>query len=133
LLKKWGVESRLRAVAEPEKDATFLCFGRGDPRDIVIDGQKIVGSAQRRRKGAVLQHGSLLLRRSPHAQQFDGVFDIVPELVLTANAEAQLAADIGNALGKIRPDFVPKGSVLERAKALEASRYRTSEWSKELP
>ena len=42
----------------------FLCFTDGDPEDIVADGFKVVGSAERRRCGAILQHGSILLRRS---------------------------------------------------------------------
>jgi len=54
----------------------FLCFGRGDPRDILIDGKKVVGSAQRRRRGAILQHGSLLIKKSQYAPQFGGLTDL---------------------------------------------------------
>jgi lipoate-protein ligase A len=37
--------------------------------------QKILGSAQRRLRGAILQHGSLLLEKSPHAPELAGVYD----------------------------------------------------------
>lgn len=57
-------------------DPSFLCFARGDARDIVIGGRKIVGSAQRRRRGAVLQHGSILLRTSSHAPEFPGIREL---------------------------------------------------------
>jgi len=43
----------------------LLCFDRRARGDVIIraaDGHKILGSAQRRLRGAVLQHGSLLLR-----------------------------------------------------------------------
>ena len=37
---------------------------------------KILGSAQRRYRGAILQHGSLLLEKSPHAPELAGWSDI---------------------------------------------------------
>ena len=67
----------------------FLCFGRGDPHDIVLGPHKIVGSAQRRRRGAVLQHGSILLQQSPHAPEFPGIHELCGvELPAAALAEA---------------------------------------------
>lgn len=41
----------------------FFCFERHSRFDLLADGRKIMGSAQRRTAGAVLQHGSLILRR----------------------------------------------------------------------
>ena len=49
-----------KSAAEP-----FLCFQRRSPGDVLLGEHKICGSAQRRRNGAVLQHGSLLWRASP--------------------------------------------------------------------
>ncbi len=57
-------------------DQSFLCFSRGDARDIVSGAHKIVGSAQRRRQGAILQHGSILLKRSELAPEFPGIEDL---------------------------------------------------------
>ncbi|MCR9201514.1 MAG: hypothetical protein NXI04_22965 [Planctomycetaceae bacterium] len=73
-------------TAVPREAEPFLCFLRGDPRDVVMGSDKIIGSAQRRRKGAILQHGSLLLRASKLLPEVPGVFDISPgvsEPVLT--------------------------------------------------
>jgi lipoate-protein ligase A len=75
-LVQQGIHAALRGEALAEREGAFLCFGRGDPRDIVLAGQKILGSAQRRRRGAVLQHGSLLVRASEYARQFPGVLDL---------------------------------------------------------
>lgn len=75
ILKTFGVQCEMRGEAA-FADKPFLCFGRGDERDIVITGQKIVGSAQRRRQGAVLQHGSILLRQSRYAPEFPGIVDL---------------------------------------------------------
>ena len=65
-----------RGEAQPGLGGAFLCFSRGDSFDLVWQGHKVLGSAQRRRKGAVLQHGSLLLTRSPHAPEFPGLTDL---------------------------------------------------------
>ena len=57
----------------------FLCFLRHDDRDIVIGKNKVVGSAQRRRKGSILQHGSILLEASRYVPDVLGLRDLVPE------------------------------------------------------
>ena len=54
----------------------ILCFTGADPEDIVGMGHKWVGSAQRRRGGAVLQHGSILLARSPVVPELIGLCDV---------------------------------------------------------
>ena len=75
-----GVEARLRGAGDRGADARTLCFLRADPRDVVVTDaagvvRKVVGSAQRRRRGAVLQHGSLLLAASPHAPEIPGLIE----------------------------------------------------------
>jgi lipoate-protein ligase A len=94
LLSAAGVPCQLRsefdavnsgtAVADAGKDAAmkaepFLCFLRKNANDIVhATGNKIVGSAQRRRKGVTLQHGSIILKASPVVPQLPGIIDLEP-------------------------------------------------------
>ncbi len=54
----------------------FLCFQRRSPGDVLLSGEKICGSAQRRVAGAILQHGSLLLQKSNAAPELSGVAEI---------------------------------------------------------
>ena len=54
----------------------FLCFQRRACGDIVSGNVKVVGSAQRRRRGAVLQHGSILLSRSDSAPELQGLREV---------------------------------------------------------
>ncbi len=62
-------------AAEP-----FLCFLRSNPNDIVHEsGIKIVGSAQRRRKGITLQHGSILLSASQVCPGVKGILQVMKE------------------------------------------------------
>lgn len=73
-----GVEIARRGKNFAGPNEPFLCFQREAAPDLVVSGQKVLGSAQRRRRGAVLQHGSLLLRVSPHTPEIPGLCDLVP-------------------------------------------------------
>jgi lipoate-protein ligase A len=54
----------------------FLCFQRHTPGDVLIGDDKVAGSAQRRSRGALLQHGSILLSRSDCAPELPGINDV---------------------------------------------------------
>ena len=60
----------------PGTDRPFLCFQDRDAADVVVGPVKLVGSAQRRRAGAVLQHGSILLARSLTTPELPGLSDL---------------------------------------------------------
>ncbi|MBL8851833.1 MAG: lipoate--protein ligase family protein [Planctomycetaceae bacterium] len=135
VLARHGAHARMRgdaAATSDQRPATsdpFLCFGRGDPNDIVLGTYKIVGSAQRRRRGAILQHGSVLLERSPHAPEFSGLreltgvtFDPEPFSVEVGSA---LATTLGeHAEGGLEPDE------LDRAATLQRKRYFALRWER---
>ena len=53
----------------------MLCFLHQTPADLAVGGSKVVGSARRRMRGALLQHGSVLLDRSEFAPSLPGVND----------------------------------------------------------
>jgi lipoyl(octanoyl) transferase len=126
-----SVSSRLRGTSVSGAEGEFLCFGRGDPRDVVLEGQKIVGSAQRRRRGAVLQHGSLLLRRSEFAPEFPGVLDLAPGVALDDGFVAELGESTGAIFGSFTASESHDRLVEERVTLLEP-RYRTLNWGRRL-
>lgn len=88
-LARLGAGVELRGQTNAELAERYLCFGRGDSFDLVVATAtqppfaeqvgpwKVVGSAQRRRKGAVLQHGSILLGTSAHAPDFPGLRELL--------------------------------------------------------
>ena len=62
-LQSLGVHATLapsRPAARPSSGPTS-CFASPVGGEILVDGRKLVGSAQVRRAGALLQHGSILL------------------------------------------------------------------------
>ncbi len=107
-LRGIGVNAGLRGRDESERDGGFLCFSRGDPQDIVVGPHKVVGSAQRRRKGAVLQHGSLLLERSELAPEFPGVRDLGASKWCLASALETLSSRLGELLAGAEGPLVPE-------------------------
>ena len=54
----------------------FLCFHRRTPVDVLVGQSKILGSAQRRVKSGLLQHGSFLISKSSEYPDFEGVGDL---------------------------------------------------------
>lgn len=65
-----------KSVSSPQKPEPFLCFQRRANGDILMEQQKVCGSAQRRWKNALLQHGSILLRKSEFAPELLGIEEI---------------------------------------------------------
>ncbi len=78
VLSQWGISARLRSAAEAKRPSPepFLCFQRRAEGDLVRGEFKVAGSAQRRRSGALLQHGSVLLARSTAAPELPGLEDL---------------------------------------------------------
>jgi lipoyl(octanoyl) transferase len=78
-----GFPVSLRGQTLKRPDEPLLCFLRQDSHDLTLRGNKILGSAQRRRRGAILQHGSLIRRASALAMHLPGLEDLgsvkVPE------------------------------------------------------
>ena len=120
-----GLTGSSRADGEP-----FLCFQRRGAFDLVLDGAKVVGSAQRRRRGAVLEHGSVLLARSSHAPELAGIRELTgsqPELaVLIERLAGELAAELGLSLER------EKVSAAELAAAgrLASEKYQSPAWNR---
>lgn len=75
-LQSIQVPARLRGQTVKKAHEPLLCFQRQDSHDIVLKGFKILGSAQRRRRGAILQHGSLIRCRSPFAPHIPGIAEL---------------------------------------------------------
>ena len=106
LQREYGVDARLAAEivpvdefpSQPDGAEPFLCFERRAPEDVVVADEmrryvKILGSAMRLRRAAILLHGSLLVRRSRHAPQLPGLADLLPRLdTAPPNFDRQLLA-----------------------------------------
>lgn len=76
-LQRCGFAASLQPTSEPaSKSAAFLCFKRRTEGDILVGSDKVIGSAQRRGKRSLLQHGSVLLARSRYAETLLGLAEL---------------------------------------------------------
>jgi len=129
-LRCQGVAATRRGGAVGGGNRPFLCFADRDPEDLVVAGSKVVGSAQRRRAGAILQHGSLLLVHSEVTPELPGVADLAGVGAAEAPWHALLHALIPVALDLAPRDQATPPSVLARAAALEQGTYRQPAWTR---
>lgn len=77
-LARFGIETTLCSASEQPGTLgqPFLCFQRRMCGDVLLGTSKVCGSAQRRRRGAILQHGSLLLAASPRTPELVGLGEL---------------------------------------------------------
>lgn len=108
-------------------DEPFLCFERRDAADVVVRGAKIIGSAQRRRGGRLLQHGGIILARSPFTPAIPGLVDLAatPSVDLIQELTLRLANRWG---------LTPQPGQLTEAErrlaiSLALARYSQPEWN----
>jgi lipoate-protein ligase A len=107
----------------------FLCFQRRAPGDVVVNHSKIMGSAQRRAKGALLQHGSLILGRSAAAPEILGLREIMDVPFSRAEIIRQWTVLLGRRLlADFRPDTLAPEE-LDRIKCLAAEKYGHPAWT----
>jgi lipoyl(octanoyl) transferase len=107
----------------------FLCFTDRDPEDIVFRGFKLVGSAQRRRSGAVLQHGSLLLACSRKTPELPGISNITSVSSDPAIWGETLKTILPQALGLVSMSENIPPEVRRRADLLAAEFYGNETWT----
>ncbi len=64
------------AAGAAVKQGDVLCFQQFTPGDLLCDGFKVVGSAQRKHHLHLMQHGGILLARSEHAPALPGLREL---------------------------------------------------------
>ena len=109
------------------KEDAFLCFQRRTDEDLIISGYKIVGSAQRRARAALLQHGSVLLRASAATPQLPGVFDLTSMKLEIDTICDQIIGSIGGWMNVDFSEGQPGSEELDRARE-SRQRFESSGW-----
>lgn len=124
-----GVPAAPVVCGNEKKLGPFLCFQHQTPGDLLVDGHKIVGSAQRRPHGALLQHGSVLLSQSEHAPVLPGVSELNGPTISPAELAEKFLDRLRHETGWT---FEP-GELTEEEKSLslqiEQEKYGSAEWT----
>jgi lipoate-protein ligase A len=121
--------ARADESARFSRSRPFLCFTDRDPEDILVSDMKVLGSAQRRRNGAVLQHGSLLLEQSSRVPELPGLRELAAVELDRAGWSALLGLHIIEALSLRGRTATVTPSERGQAATLAAEVYRNRAWT----
>ena len=134
-LAGFGIEASLfeppdgAPASPPACSCPFLCFQRRLPGDVIVAHQKIGGSAQRRRGGAVLQHGSVLLDRSLAAPELPGMNQLCGGGISARSLTAAWVERIERGLGLLFTADRLKSDEQSDARRVAAEKYGSASWT----
>jgi lipoate-protein ligase A len=128
VVKRLGVAARPVVCGEEKTLGPVLCFQRHTPGDLVIDGVKVVGSAQRKRRGAILQHGTIRLRGSELVPQLPGVRELAGVVVSADEMVTGLTGELCRVLNRTAEPATWANEDERRIAEVERQ-YRSSEWN----
>jgi lipoate-protein ligase A len=118
------------------REEPFMCFERRSPGDVLLvdvptgSGEhKIVGSAQRRRRGSVLQQGSILWATSPAAPKIHGFTNLTGVSIPLAEAAENLSTKILDSLHLNHEIAQHSGELLAAARESCTDRYDLPTWT----
>lgn len=120
-------------------DEPFLCFQRRSEGDILLSEidatpdsptHKIVGSAQRRRRGTVLQHGSILTSRSDFAPELPGIADLAHSESIAARLFDSVRTSFCESLDIELAEYELTEHLLKKAEQLACDKYQANSWTK---
>lgn len=125
VLSGFGVTARAVICGEEQKLAPVLCFQHQTAGDLLVNGKKVAGSAQRKSKGALLQHGSTLFKQSPFAPSVPGILELAG---VTVNPQAFIDAMLKAIEWKLDPGDWTNEELALAAK-FEREKYSSDEWN----
>ena len=130
VLASLGLDGTLCESRQPDSATPppFLCFLRREAGDVLVDGHKVAGSAQRRRQGAVLQHGSVLFAQSPHAPELLGLQELANTTVTEADLMLPWIDKLADVLQIQWQTSSFSTDVSDRAQRLMAGKYGQPAW-----
>jgi lipoyl(octanoyl) transferase len=125
VLAKSGVDARSVLCGQEQKLEPILCFQHQTAGDLLVNGRKVAGSAQRKHKGALLQHGSILFRQSPFAPSVPGILELAGVTV----DPGQFMAEVVRTLDWPAVPGDWSNEELAMAAKFEKEKYSSDEWN----
>ena len=131
VLTAWNVRARRCAKIEVQDDQPepFLCFERRACGDVLLGDAKIGGSAQRRRRGAMSQHGSVLLKQSEFAPELPGILELTSVSIEYDDLVDRRSSALIQRLGGAVDSAEYTGEELEQAKSLVHNKFGAETWN----
>lgn len=128
-LESAGLNAVKNEILQKPLEVNFLCFQRRAPNDVLIEGEKICGSAQRKKHHAISQHGSVILETSAFAPEIRGINQITrATLDLTTLIEAWVSI-FSQETGANLVDSLLEPAEMELARELTGVKFSTIKWN----
>ncbi len=115
--------------AEPITHGDILCFQQYTCGDVLCGGRKIVGSAQRKYRQALMQHGSILLAQSEHTPDLPGIRELTGVALEPAVLIAAIRAVFTKATGWDIEESAWTESEKKAIADLAVQKYATPAWN----
>lgn len=130
-LAEFGISASLcpETLQWDDQAEPFLCFKRRSRGDVLIDDTKIAGSAQRRHKKALLQHGSVLLQRSISSPELEGIAGIASVPIGPRGLSLRWAQRVSERLGLSLAPGTPTDEEYVAAGNLVRERFAHERWT----
>jgi lipoate-protein ligase A len=129
-LQALGVSARLHPPDLERPFPSVLCFQHFTPGDVVIGSAKVVGSAQRRQRKALLQHGGILLTQSPYTPVLPGISELTHKKVGAEQLVGAIIDEFARSTSwKLTAgEWTPEER--RRTEHLTAVKYRQNAWNR---
>jgi lipoate-protein ligase A len=124
-----GVAVRLCEAAEQQHHDGPLCFRHFTTGDLLLGDAKVVGSAQRRQRGALLQHGAILLAQSPHTPLLPGIRELTERNLTVAETCAAVQAALVRRTGWVLETGDWTADERRQQEGLVAGKYTQDSWN----
>jgi lipoate-protein ligase A len=128
-LHRLGVECHLAGEQEKRQAHAVFCFQQFTPGDLLLGGSKIVGSAQRRQKGCLLQHGAILLKASAQAPQLPGILEQAGRQFSQETCQDAIVQEFEKDTGWELGELPWSGPERETLTQLAVKKYSCTEWN----
>jgi lipoate-protein ligase A len=128
-LARAGIPVQLAKTSAAGAFTGFLCFHHIVPADVVLDSHKVVGSAQRRSRGALLQHGAILLRASPHAPTVLGIEELTGRWLEPPLLAAEISRELDQEMSWCLMEAPWQADELARIEELATLKYHQATWN----
>jgi len=129
-LGRLGVRVESCSIETKPPAPGLLCFQHHTPGDLLLGPVKVVGSAQRRHRRALLQHGGILLAASPFTPELPGIRELSGRPLSAETVQATIQAEFAH-----QTDFDLAASAWteaerRRTEELVRTRYGQDAWNR---
>lgn len=127
-LHSFSITATTASEDRPAPLPALLCFLHVTAGDLLIGPSKIAGSARRKRRDAVLQHGGILLAASPFTPQLPGIQELTGQTLNPASLSQAIVVELHRRGAEVEPAAWTDAETC-RIEELASVRYSRTAWN----